>query len=192
MGDTWILSHGCSSTVWISLILHTDIKTCPIFTSTPKADTRLWQQHWPRSSCQLVTETPFSFQDRQLWPGLYVVVLQMDFLVQQSIMTIKWLLSCLCSHTSLISIKTSYTVRIVKVFPGFWWKHRETLGPLLLPMRPVYKHLHQGQWFQNQTGLNYAEIGLFLYTLRCQIFMRMLCDVWSNALLKCLQVYNSV
>lgn len=118
MGDTWILSHGCSSTVWISLILYTDTKTCPIFTSAPKADTILWQQHWPGSSCQLVTETPFSFQDMQWWPGLYVV-LHMDFLVQQSIMTIKWLLSWICSHTSVIWIKMIYTVRILNVFPGF-------------------------------------------------------------------------
>lgn len=151
MGDTWILSHGCSSTVWISLILYTEIKTHHILTSTPKADTILWQQHWPGSSCPLVTATPVSFQDTQLWPGLYCVVLHGDFLVQQSFVTIKWLLSCLCFHTPLIWIKMIYTARILNIFPGSWWTYRETLGLLVLPMRPVYKHLHQGQLFQNQT-----------------------------------------
>lgn len=45
--------------VWISLILYTDIKTCPVFTSTPEADTILWQQHWPGISCNLLLQLLF-------------------------------------------------------------------------------------------------------------------------------------
>lgn len=44
---------------------------------------------------------------------------------------------------SLLPLRWIYMVRILKVFPGFWWKYRETLGLLLLPMRPVCKHMHQ-------------------------------------------------
>lgn len=122
MGDTWILSHGCSSPVWISLILYTEIKTRHLLTYTPKAETILWQQHWPGSSCQLVTATPVSFQHMQLWPGLHVALLHGDFLVQQSFMTIKWLLSCLCFHTPLIWIKMIYTVRILNIISRFLMK----------------------------------------------------------------------
>lgn len=163
MGDTWILSHGCSSTVWISLSLCTDRKTHHVFTSSTKADNSVataltWEL---LSTCYC----NFCFFARQLWPGLSVVVLHVDLLVQQSIMTIKWLLSCLCSHTSLIWIKIIYTVRILNIFPGSWWKYRYTPSLLLLPMRPVYKHLHQGQRFQNQTALVYAVIRCFFCIL---------------------------
>lgn len=150
MGGTWILSHGCSSTVWISLILHTDTKTCHVFTSTPEADTILQQHHWPGSSCQLVTATPVSFQGMQLWPGQYVVVLHVDFLFSKAL----WPLNDCCHVSAVIlhwsELRLFYTARILNVFPGFWWKYRKILGLFLLPMRPVHKHLHQGQWFQKQ------------------------------------------
>lgn len=54
--------------------------------------------------------------------------------------------------------------------------------PVAAPYTPVYKHLHQGQWFQKQTGLNYSAIGFFFVYSEVPDFYQNV--VWC--LIKCL------